>query len=712
MQPSSFLLSLLSGACLALAGLAGSATANAQSTAISYTGALNLNGAPFTGIAEFQFTLWDAATAGNQTADTEPDTMILGVTNGLFSTSIDFGAGAFTGADRWLQIQVRTNIGSFTTLAPRQSIASVPYAIRALNATATELPSGNYTNAVTLNNPGNLFAGNGSALTGLNAGNLASGTVADARITATVARTNQVWLLGGNAGINTNNHFIGTTDARPLEFRANGQRVFRMEAGGDSIDPDTEVDGAPNIIGGSRYNYVSNGVTGATISGGGAVNFNGLACSNRVSGDYGTIGGGAGNRAANTITTIGGGFLNQASDWASTVAGGQENTASGGQSVVAGGGSNTAGGTSSTVGGGFGNTATASGSTVGGGFDNHATGDSSVVAGGNHNDATGEASAIAGGSYQTATGENSTIGGGYSNDADGYTSTVGGGYGNAANGQSSTVSGGSDNTAGDLYDTVAGGVGNVASGKFSFAAGTHAMALHRGSFVWADGNGGGVINDFASTGADQFCIRARGGVRLNDLTSLHFGSATRQMLNLFGNNYGIGVQDSTLYFRSNDRFSWYRFGAHADNENNPGTAGSVLMTLTSGGLTVNGAFVNASDRNKKENFQSVDPTDVLAKVVALPISQWNYRDDEDRSRHLGPMAQDFHAAFGVGPDEKHIATVDADGVALAAIQGLNKKLEETSASDAARIQTLEAENEALEKRLADLETLVSKLSRH
>jgi hypothetical protein len=74
------------------------------------------------------------------------------------------------------------------------------------------------------------------------------------------------------------------------------------------------------------------------------------------------------------------------------------------------------------------------------------------------------------------------------------------------------------------------------------------------------------------------------------------------------------------------------------------------------------------------------------------------------------MAQDFHAAFGLGADDKHIATVDADGVALAAIQGLNVKLEQASAVETARRRELESKNAMLERRLADLEKLVSKLA--
>jgi hypothetical protein len=99
-----------------------------------------------------------------------------------------------------------------------------------------------------------------------------------------------------------------------------------------------------------------------------------------------------------------------------------------------------------------------------------------------------------------------------------------------------------------------------------------------------------------------------------------------------------------------------------------------------------------SDRNAKENFALLDPQSVLAKVAALPLSTWNYKAQDPAIRHLGPMAQDFKAAFGVGETDTGITGVDADGVALAAIQGLNQKLEETRAENAdlrARLEKLE-----------------------
>jgi hypothetical protein len=104
---------------------------------------------------------------------------------------------------------------------------------------------------------------------------------------------------------------------------------------------------------------------------------------------------------------------------------------------------------------------------------------------------------------------------------------------------------------------------------------------------------------------------------------------------------------------------------------------SIANNLTVGGDVTATAFNTSSDRSAKENVLAVDAEDVLEKVASMPISQWNFKNDT--ARHVGPMAQDFHAAFGLGADDTAIATVDADGVALAAIQALNQKLEQKDA---------------------------------
>jgi hypothetical protein len=112
-------------------------------------------------------------------------------------------------------------------------------------------------------------------------------------------------------------------------------------------------------------------------------------------------------------------------------------------------------------------------------------------------------------------------------------------------------------------------------------------------------------------------------------------------------------------------------------------------------------FVARSDRNMKTRIESVNPSEVLNRVLTLPVSTWAFTN-ELNDTHMGPMAQDFHAAFGLGADDKHIATVDADGVALAAIQGLNQKVE----SGQAEMAELRAENAALQARLERLEQLL------
>jgi hypothetical protein len=277
------------------------------------------------------------------------------------------------------------------------------------------------------------------------------------------------------------------------------------------------------------------------------------------------------------------------------------------------------------------------------------------------------------------------------------------GFNTTASGDYSTAMG-RGTTASDFASTAI-GYETAASGDYSIAMGRGANANHNGSFVWADSGTG----DFASTADNQFSIRAAGGVRLSDNTpNLSFGSKTRQMVNLFSTTYGMGVQESTLYMRSNSEFSWFRGGSHHDSARNAG-GGRLQMVLTDSGLTVNGAVSSGSDRHVKERFEPVNSRDVLEQVAALPLTRWSYKEDP-ATRHLGPVAQDFYAAFHVGSDDKHIATVDADGVALAAIQGLNQKVETGKQKSEARLQQLEADNARLKRELNELKELLMKLS--
>ena len=242
--------------------------------------------------------------------------------------------------------------------------------------------------------------------------------------------------------------------------------------------------------------------TGTVVSGGG---------NNRARGKYSTVAGGGGsnpidsNLASATQSTVAGGARNVASAQGAFVGGGFRNTASDNSATVAGGSSNTASGSNAAIGGGFGNVAEGAWATVGGGHKNYALGDHATIAGG------GGSTPV---DSNLATGAQSTIGGGSRNVASGLVATVGGGFHNRAHGAYSTIGGGGgpfpsdSNVAGGLCATVPGGQENSANANYAFAAGRRAKANHGGTFVWADSTDA----DFVSTSANQFLIRASGGV--------------------------------------------------------------------------------------------------------------------------------------------------------------------------------------------------------
>ena len=376
------------------------------------------------------------------------------------------------------------------------------------------------------------------------------------------------------------------------------------------------------------------------------------------------IGGSALNFVASTIVgaTISGGgtgdyggapYSNSITANFGTIGGGTANTIASNASytTIAGGALNSVGPDSlyGFIGGGSGNNiAGASGfvfsspySTIGGGQGNQIGSESShsVIAGGREN------------AIGTATGVNasySAIGGGGDNDIGPSSTyaTVAGGQDNniGINSDQSVIGGGAVNTVGanSQYATIPGGQNNFATNR-AFAAGSNAKANHSGAFVWSDSTGAAL----PSTNANSVTMRASGGYRL---------------------------------------FS------------NSGASAGVFLAAGGTSWTV------ISDRNVKKNFAPVDGGKVLQKLASVPIQEWNYRwEPDDAVPHIGPMAQDFKAAFYPGRDGKTISTQEIDGVALAAIQGLNQKLEGELKAKDARI-------DALEKELAALKGLVTKLS--
>ncbi len=456
------------------------------------------------------------------------------------------------------------------------------------------------------------------------------------------------WKIGGNAGTESGLHFLGTTDDQPLEFHANSIRALRIE---NTPFLDLAEDGytiinnnTVSIIGGWEGNSAGEGSYGGVIGGGGSE-----TAPNTVTHSFGTIGGGYGNLAGYMATvaggngntasyraTISGGESNEA-DSGSFVGGGAANKATGGYSVVSGGYSNIVTGYRAAVGGGLQNTADGNYTTISGGYLNAASGDRAFIGGGYGNTARATWSVVGGGHGNNASGEYSFIGSGTGNTASGNKSFVGGGSGNDATGTLATVGGGLNNDAHGEYATIPGGSNNKANGNKSFAAGYYAHANHDGAFVWGDGSFFATVE---STAANQWTVRASGGVR-------------------FFSNSGL-------------------------------TSGTQLAA---GGTS----WSTICDRNAKKNFEPIDAVEVLEKLVNVPVTQWNYDwEDDTATPNIGPVAQEFKAIFYPGRDDTSITTLEFDGVELAAIKGLNQKLQ---AQDA-RLQVLEQTVAELKHRLA------------
>lgn len=175
----------------------------------------------------------------------------------------------------------------------------------------------------------------------------------------------------------------------------------------------------------------------------------------------------------------------------------------------------------------------------------------------------------------------------------------------------------------------------------------------------------------------------------------------RLMLELVNNG---GVQSNLV-----DTSTGATWGANNINGNYrlaKSGSGVVFELDGSGNLSITGNLSQGSDRNSKHNIVEVDPDTVLAKVANLPIAEWTYKTDETQARHLGPMAQDFAATFGLGPDNTHIAPGDMAGVSLAAVQALHKQV---SAKDA-ELEALRRQNDELARRLAELEARISAIA--
>lgn len=621
------------------------------------------------------------------------DTGTVSVVDGIYSTFIGdqtnagFFVSTFTNSALWVEVAVNG-----ATLTPRERIASVAHALSVRGLLVTS--NGNFIanplrNVLsgTTNEGGNVILGDLNKLSNtyfsVIGGGVANGIRSASDLSVIGGGANNfihtnapISVIGGGQNNNINNNAGGSVVAGGLGNFISTDSSNAVVSGGSE---NTISMRSPNsTIGGGEYNTILTDAPRATI-GGGLSNSTAAAYSTIAGGlgnasplfaSYSTIGGGQNNTALDRAT-VGGGFRNLAGGYA-LVGGGFDNTANAIASVVAGGSSNYAGGGSSTIGGGHQNTvydsadyATIGGGlrnlaslrgTVAGGIDNYA-GSDSFVGGGNFNSATSLNSTVAGGYGNIARSPYAFIGGGNANSiftrstnavigggwlnlirTNAQNATIGGGFLNVIwdNVQNGTISGGNDNWVRGDYGTVAGGYSCIAT-SFAYAVGRDANANHVGAFVWGDSTPAAVN----SSASNQVTFRASGGFRI--------------------------YTDPGL------------------------TIGAILNSNTA-------SWAALSDRNAKQDFAPVNHDETLRKLIALPVTAWSYKADPDHRRYIGPMAQDFHAAFNLGNDTT-INTLDTDGVALSAIQGLNAKLERENTALRTDLEQTRAELEALKARL-------------
>ncbi len=703
-------LRFVGAALLLLSTLISPLSTYAQGTAFTYQGFLTSLGAPANGAYDLQFALFDAASGGVQQGSlvTVND---LGITNGLFTVTIDPGASVFTGADRWLELGVRTNGGgAFIVLTLRQKVTPTPYANYAYSAATLATSAGQSLN----------FSVNGTNV-------LRIASVPDQ--TFGVVAVNSV---GGYSGNIISNGFGGSF----------------IGGGGNSYGPNQVGADYASVVGGLG-NTASGTFSTAMGNSTWASGVNSTAIGSQT--------------AASGFTSTAMGYRTTASGHYSTAMG--YFTTASGQNSTAMGASTTASGSQSTAMGAFttasGDYSTAMGSyTSASGPRSTAMGEN-TLASGDRSTAMGSGS-TASGAYSTAMGNGTTASSNYStamgyfttasnlaSTAMGAFTTAGGSQSTALGFRAKAIHQGSfvwgDATAADFASTgdnqflirAGGGVGigTTSPGRL-LQVGDITIPNSQGMMRFGSRSGTGgafrswdigvpetdevlsgtgysfVIDDQQLAGT-EFIIKydtGNVGIGVTNPTSklqvagvISASSAVTEAFEVSGAGAGYALLDRST--GAANRWSIYGNGGSLGFY----STGNNRMILTAAGALSALSFTPTSDRNAKENFQPIKPQEVLAKVVALPISEWNFKAVPGES-HIGPMAQDFKAAFGTGADDKHIATVDADGVALAAIQGLNEKLEGRSKKAEGQLEELKAENAALKKELRAIKEMLSQLS--
>ncbi|MBL0937591.1 MAG: tail fiber domain-containing protein [Gemmatimonadaceae bacterium] len=280
--------------------------------------------------------------------------------------------------------------------------------------------------------------------------------------------------------------------------------------------------------------------------------------------------------------------------------------------------------------------------------------------------------------------------------------------------------------------------GSIALGGYAQATGVGAMALTSGVASGADalawrGTASGAYSLALGPGAyatgHSSIMLGSGSASASNSTAIHGIASGNSSLAFRGTASGEGsiaigkgantngkknamvIDASTLGGTVNAQQDGH-FVVRADRfflgTGGPSTAtvGRLIETSSGAYLTTGGVWTNTSDSTKKANFRAVDGESVLSKLAAMPVYTWNYTAEDTTTRHMGPTAQAFRAAFNLGDTDKAISTVDIDGVAIAGVKALDNR----TRSLKTEVMALREENAAMAARLAQLEAMIAQLA--
>lgn len=710
------------------------AAVHAVPDSISYQGQLSLTDGPANGSFDFTFRLFDASTGGAPVGSVVNANGVT-VTDGLFSAPLSFGSAPFDGSARWLEIAVRPAGSSdpHTVLQGRVPILTVPYAHRAATAANAEQLAGQ---------PASAYA----AATHTHSQLVRAG---DGQTVVSISADGSIALQSGGAGI------PGAVVIRPLA----GAMIFRSTDGEQQLQVSLPESGAINLSGkGVSTNPALRMAAGSGIGdipGGSLQLESGEGFGTGNGGDIviaaGNGGPGAGTRGGNISLRPGN---SQAGGIGKVFALGSEFSADGirirGLSL----------GMDGLLGGTFGQVVmrmldnqngsveTTAGSLTVKGSDASDTnfnrsgslflqggrgsefaepGNVEIAAGDGSDPANPPASGMQGGDVVVRGGK--AVGGADLRGGDIVLVTgnpTGSGRGGRVqlNGPMSVNSvlefgpevtlgrgatnqavlgraDGSANFTFNLADPLAPLLRlNVADGTgvATVRAGTALTTTVRGADLLLAAGNGQVVGFSGSAAGGHVTLKGGNANRGGTSTASPLGG---DAIVEGGNGLGF-ARGGNVILRPGNTGLIERPGVIIDSIKVSIGTGTVAadgrtIDVSNGAfLSSGGVWTNASDRNSKTDFQDVDPREVLAKLLNLPVTKWRYQAEGSNVLRMGPMAQDFHEAFGLGIDDRSIGAVDADGVAFAAIQGLHEVTSD-------RIRELEAENAALRARL-DLET--------